>query len=354
MTRVLHILPHPGGGAETYIDLLEEMDGFEHERMALSVRRTAVAAGPSIMMRWPAVAARARSADIIHAHGDVAASLSVPLLRNHPSVATTHGLHFLRRATGERARVARLALRAVASASDRLVCTSLTERDELLAFVNPRFADRLVVVTNGIPLPTLVDPAERAAIRAELDIREHEIVGLYLGRLEERKDPLTAIRATWRARSEGLPVVLLVAGDGPLAAAIVAQKGTGVRVLGFRSDPHRLLAAADVFVMPSEREGLSFAVLEAMGHGLPMVVSDGAGNPEAVGETGLIAPVGDVAAFAELLGTLAADPAARAHLGQASRQRVADGFGVHHLVDGMRDVYESVLAGHDGVTVAPT
>ncbi|HTN23741.1 MAG TPA: hypothetical protein VL120_07110, partial [Solirubrobacteraceae bacterium] len=97
MARVLHILPHRGGGGETYIDLLEGMAGFEHERMPLSAGRTPASAAASIPLRWPRIAAAARRADLVHAHGDVAATLALPLLRAFPSVVTTHGLHFLRR-----------------------------------------------------------------------------------------------------------------------------------------------------------------------------------------------------------------------------------------------------------------
>ena len=91
-----------------------------------------------------------------------------------------------------------------------------------------------------------------------------------------------------------MPLVLLVAGEGPLSAQVAARAGPAVRPLGFRSDPGALLAAADLLVLPSEREGLSLAVLEAMAHGRPVVVSDGPGNPDAVGEAGVVVPVGDV------------------------------------------------------------
>src|SRR5207248_4687947 len=97
----------------------------------------------------------------------------------------------------------------------------------------------------------------------------------------------------------GAPVTLLVAGEGPLAGAVERQAGDGVRPLGRRDDPEALLAATDALVMPSRREGMSMAVLEAMGRGVAVVVSDGAGNPETVGDAGLVTPAGDEAALAE-------------------------------------------------------
>jgi glycosyltransferase involved in cell wall biosynthesis len=141
----------------------------------------------------------------------------------------------------------------------------------------------------------------------------------------------------------GEPAVLLVAGDGPLRARLEGLSPTVVRVLGFRGDPDRLMAASDAFVMPSEREGLSLAVLEAMGHRLPVVVSDGAGNPEAVGDAGVVVPLGDVPALAAALRRLAADPAERSRLGAAGRERVATEFSVGRYVEDMRRVFTDAL-----------
>jgi glycosyltransferase involved in cell wall biosynthesis len=343
MRRVLHVLPHRGGGAETYIDLLEGMEGYLHERAALSSAREPLRSLPSIARRWPGIARRARRADIVHAHGDVASSLVLPLLRSRPSVVTTHGLHFLRRAGGPRARAARTAMRAVVGAAARTVCTSTAERDELVALLGPAVADRLVVVHNGVPLPPEAGAEERGAARAALDVADDEVVALYLGRLEERKEPLVAVEAARRARERGAPVVLLVAGEGPLAGEVAARSGPAVRPLGQRADPDRLLAAADVLLLPSAREGLAMAALEAMAHGVATVVSDAPGNPEAVGDAGVVAPVGDLEAWTDALVRLTADPDERARLGAAARARVAHEFSVERFLSGIGHAYDSAL-----------
>jgi glycosyltransferase involved in cell wall biosynthesis len=106
----------------------------------------------------------------------------------------------------------------------------------------------------------------------------------------------------------------------------------------------RLLAAADVFVLPSRREGLSYAVLEAMGRGLAVVVSDGPGNPEAVGSAGVVVRGGDVDGFARALARLASDPAERARLGSLARRRVAEEFGAEEMIRRTRELYDEVLA----------
>ena len=288
--RVLHVLPHSGGGAETYLDLLERLDDVEHARVEL-------ATGPtdhlSVLRGMPAVARARRSADLVHAHGDMAAVLS------RPDVWTTHGLHFLRRSP----RFGR-ALRAVTRRAKVTLCCSEGERDDLLAIGAP--PDRLRVVPNGVDLPP---PTER----------EWGPVALFAGELSERKDPMTAARA---ARAAGIP--LLVAGDGPLRDQL-----QGAELLGQVDDMEAVYARADIFVLPSTREGLSFAVLEAMAHGLAMVVSEA--NAEAVGDAGIVvASGGDYAAALR-----AATPA---H-GAAARERVAAEFTVERLLSGVRGAY---------------
>ncbi len=341
MARVLHILPHRGGGGETYIDLLEGMAGFEHERMPLSAGRTPASAAASIPLRWPRIALAARRADLVHAHGDVAAALALPLLRAFPSVVTTHGLHFLRRATGPRLIVAERAMRGVARSVARVVCTSSAERDELAVLLGPRLAERLVVVHNGV---APVGVADRAGARAALALSDGDVAALFLGELSERKGVMVAVEAARVVAEGGAPLVLLVAGDGPQAAEVGARASSAVRPLGFRSDPELLLAAADVFVLPSSREGLSFAVLEAMAHGLAMVVADGAGNPEAVGDAGVVVPAGDVGALAEALRSVAVDGFERARLGAAARERALGSFGLDRMLAGVAEAYAAALA----------
>jgi glycosyltransferase involved in cell wall biosynthesis len=343
MAKVLHLLPHPGGGAERYLELLSGLENVDQERAALASGPEPSAAARTVPLRWPRVAARAARADLLHAHGDVAAALALPLLRARPAVWTTHGLHFLRRATGRPRTVAHCAVRAVVRATARTICTSDAERRELAGLVGPALATRLVTVHNGIDLPAPVAGAERAAARAALNLADGDVAVLFLGELSARKGVLDAVEATLAAAGRGAPVVLLVAGEGPQDAEVRARSGPAVRTLGFRSDVERLLAAADLFVMPSEREGLSFAVLEAMGRGLAMVVSDGAGNPEAVGDAGVVVPAGDRMALAAALERLAGDAAERARLGAAARERVRLSFPRAGVLAGVEAAYAAAL-----------
>ena len=322
------------------VDLLEELDGFEHERIHLSGAREPLRAVPSIAMARARLRRRARDADLIHVVGDAAAMIALPALRGRPAVVGTHGLHLLRRARGAPGVLVRRRMRAVLAASDLVVCSSQPEVDELAALV-PGAPLRLV--PNGTELPPRDDPATRDAARAALGLRDDVVAVLYMGQLEERKRPLDAVAAAELAASRGAPIVLLVVGDGPLAGAVAARAGAAVRPLGHRTDPRLLYAASDLFVLPSEREGQALAVLEAMAHERPVIVSDGVGNPEAVGSAGVVVALGDVAALAEALGRLAADPAERARLGALGRERVAREFSRERYLEEMGAVFSELL-----------
>jgi glycosyltransferase involved in cell wall biosynthesis len=81
-----------------------------------------------------------------------------------------------------------------------------------------------------------------------------------------------------------------------------------------------------------------------MASGLAMVVSGGAGNPEAVGDAGIVVPVGDEQAFAAALQDLAGDDRERARLGAAARERVAAHFSVEQMLAGVLAGYRAALA----------
>ena len=343
MRQILHILPHRGGGGEAVVGLLSGLDDFDHRRCYLSNTRKPHLAPPSLAHGLLRARREARKADLLHVVGDTSALLCAPLFRRHPAVWGTHGLSLLRRLDGPLGVLVRRRARTVVARSVRTVCSSRKELEELTAIVHPALAPKFIEVPNGIPLPPVPTTEERAAARRRLDLGEDILVVLYLGALEEAKHPLDAVTAVAKAAGRGAPVVLLVAGDGPLAGEVAAQGGGAVRALGFEPDPSRLLAAADVFVMPSEREGLALALLEAMAHGLAIVTSDGSGNPNAIGDAGLLCRVGDVDALAGALVRLAADPEERRRLGTAARARAEAKFSLDRFLADMRRVFDAAI-----------
>jgi glycosyltransferase involved in cell wall biosynthesis len=341
--RVLHVLPHRGGGAETYIDMLERMPGFSHARFYLSAGRTPASALTSLPLRWPRLAAGLGGADIIHCHGDMASVIALPLLRRRPSVMTCQGLHMVRRLQGARRAAMERALAAVSASAQAMICSSRDERDDLASMVRAPDLLKLHVIANGIDPPAQLDEQARTRLREELGVTPGTALGLFVGQLEARKAPVLAARAAQRVHDSGAPFVLAVAGDGPEAPRLRALAGEAVRILGHRSDVPRLLSAGDVFLQPSEREGMSFALLEAMSHGLAVVAADSSSNPEAVDDAGLLFAGGDEDALVQALLRLAGDPELRATLGARARDRARAHFSPAGFVSASEAIYRRAL-----------
>jgi glycosyltransferase involved in cell wall biosynthesis len=121
-----------------------------------------------------------------------------------------------------------------------------------------------------------------------------------------------------------------------------------VDFLGYVDDPAdvelpRLYAAADVFVLPSLREGFGFVLLEAMASGLPIVASNASAIPEVVGDAGILVPAQDAGALAKALARLIADPEGREEIGRRGRQRVEERYTWDKTVDRVLSVYEEAI-----------
>jgi glycosyltransferase involved in cell wall biosynthesis len=340
------VLPHPGGGGETYVDLLERMGGYRFERFYLAPSPRPADALRSLPRTLPALAVAVRKYDLVHVQGEVASGLTIPILALRPSVLTFNGLNLLRRLVGRRRRVAEANLRAVVRAASRTICVSESERDELRSVVGASVMKRALLVRNSVPPVVPTTLAERQDARTSFAVPEGAVVGVWVAGLDEVKDPLVAVRAAIEAARD-VPLLLLMAGDGALQNEIrgIAGASQVVRILGHRRDVRAVLAAADFFVLSSQREGLSFALLEAMQIGLPVVVSDAPGNIDAVGAAGIVARRGDAAGFASAFRELAMSGQKRAALGEQARERAARRFRLDEMTALTRAAYDSVIDG---------
>lgn len=178
------------------------------------------------------------------------------------------------------------------------------------------------------------DPVARAALRAGLGAGEGDCVVIAVSRLVRHKGYAELLRAM-----EAVPgVTLWVVGERLPSdhgddlerefARAAAVLGPRLRRLGYRHAVARLLAAADIFCLPSHFEGLPMSVIEAMLTGLPVVATSIRGPREQVveGETGFLVPPAAVGPLATALSRLAADPDLRARLGTAGRARALEHF----------------------------
>ena len=312
---------------------------------------------------------RAERYGLVHTHASKAGFLGRLAARRARVPAVVHTPHtfpFERRDTLF-APLYRLLERRAGRWADRIVLVSASQRHVAeAAGIGP--ADRLVVIPNGIPMPT---GESRHKYRSELGLGDSDVAMAFVGRLAPQKDVQTFLAVAGELRRALPSVRLFVAGSAdnrhylrslrpaptPEAWRVLAEGGKEprgvvhwspelpVQVLGHRADAADLVAAFDVVLLPSLYEGLPYSLLEAMAQRVPVVASDVTGNRDAIehGRSGFLVALGDVSAFASQALSLLRDAACRAHMGDAARERVAAEFTEDRFLRRMTELYEGLL-----------
>jgi glycosyltransferase involved in cell wall biosynthesis len=207
-------------------------------------------------------------------------------------------------------------------------------------------------IPNGVDL-TVFDPApgdERRALRAHLGLPENRILCAFVGRLTPQKDPDLLLEAWAMGRWPSAHLVLV--GDGPLRSRLEASVTSGphkgqVTFAGATADIAPYLRAADLLVLPSQAEGMSNVILEAMACGLPVVATDLPGNREVLGvdgRAGLLVPPANPSALAEALGALVASQGLRREMGAAGRAIVEQQFDMQRIVSQYLSLYADIVS----------
>jgi glycosyltransferase involved in cell wall biosynthesis len=190
--------------------------------------------------------------------------------------------------------------------------------------------------------------SDGSALRAELAVDGQPVV-LAVGRLHLQKDYPTMVRALALLRSRTPQPVLVIAGDGPDAAAIGAQaddEGVRLRLLGRRDDVAELMAAADLLVVSSVWEARALVVQEAMQVGLPVVATAVGGVPGLVGDDALLVPARDPDALAAAIAAVLDDPTAAHDRAERARARAATWPDEDAVVERIVRAYDDVTARH--------
>jgi glycosyltransferase involved in cell wall biosynthesis len=209
---------------------------------------------------------------------------------------------------------------------------------------------KLRLIYNGIE--TSIALPDRAEARKALGLPDHAFVGLMIANLIRYKGHADLIEGL-ASVAQSLPAnwrVLCAGRDEGLRAKLerlVEQHGltANIQFLGERTDVPSLLAAADFGVLASWEEGFSNVILESMAAGLPMIVTNVGGNPEAVvdRETGLVVPPRDPGAIGRAALSLAEDVGLRQRLGAASLLRVQKEFSIESCVSAHKGLYDQLL-----------
>ena len=214
-------------------------------------------------------------------------------------------------------------------------------------------AARVFHIGNFVPEPITATPAETAALRKQWAIPDDAWILFTLGRLIGLKgfgDLLDALARLPRTIDDR-PVVLLIAGSGPLEAELKAHAtrlglDAQVRWLGWQDPPDAFFTMADVFVCPSRRETLGNVILEAWNHGLPVVSTQTPGAAELIenGHTGLLTPIRDPLALARRLEeSLKSTTEQKTSMGAAGRDSLNARFGKSAIVAAYLALYTRLL-----------
>jgi glycosyltransferase involved in cell wall biosynthesis len=279
---------------------------------------------------------RAWPPDVVHAHGlraGALAAIAVAFARTaagneHGRPALVVTVHNAPPAGGMTGAIYRVLELIVARNADSVLCVSADLEDRLRA-AGARRVGHAVVPAAPLSLTGEVSAetraALRAAVRAEFGADPGQAIVLAVGRLAAQKGFGLLLDAAARWDDIRPAPLLVIAGQGPLAAELQARAaslGLTVRFAGHRGDVPSLLAAADVFVLPSVWEGQALILQEALRAGAPVVATRVGGNPELTGEdAAILVPPGDARRLAEAVRAVLGDPALAARLREAAAVR---------------------------------
>ncbi len=267
--------------------------------------------------------------DVVHFHLPYTASLgrlvvaSMPRTGRPAVVYTEHSLW------NKMAVLIRVLNRATIGLDRSLIVVSQAAHDALPRSLRAR--SRMIV--HGVDLSRsedLVAQREqiRKDVRSELGLPDDDLLVLTVANLRPEKGYETLLAAAAVVVGRSLPIRFVAVGRGPLEGQLRARLhqlalGDRFRLLGHRDDVLRLLVGADVFVLPSDQEGLPVSLMEAASVGLPIVATAVGGVPQAItdGTDGLVIPPRQPAQLADALERLAADGDLRHRLGRGARDR---------------------------------
>jgi glycosyltransferase involved in cell wall biosynthesis len=273
-------------------------------------------------------------ADIVHAHGARAAWIAALAHRHRPFplVFTAHNLI-------GRDLSSRLGLPFIGFHCTRVLAVSPAVADSLATCGIPR--SKIEIIPNGIDLRHY-DAAlqNRAAARQSLGVSETAFVVASAARLSREK----GLDILLQAAGQRTGMTFLLAGDGPLKAALARQAPPNAKFLGRLTDVAPLFAAADVFAVPSRREGQGISALEAMASGIPLVATRVGGLADMLtdGETALLVPPEDPDALAATLSRLKSDARLRQKLVTNASALVREKYDLAPMLVAVAEVYRVV------------
>jgi glycosyltransferase involved in cell wall biosynthesis len=310
--------------------------------------------------------------DVVHSHtpgASLDACIAAGLAHVPVVLYTIHGLHF-DEFSGARKTQLFVWLERLKCRSCTMVFSQSAEDTATAVQLGIVPANRIETIGNGVDTDFLRPPTpeERSAVREALHMSEDAFVVAIVARLSREKGWIDVF-ATLPDVLAALPHALLVAVSSPVPdepypldaqqlLTLLPTTEMRERVRFVSCSPRQLLWGADLFVLPSYREGMPRSVLEAMACGLPVVATNIRGSREEVvqDETGYLVPIRNPQALGEAIVSVAHDSELRNRMGRAGRKRAEERFDEDTVLDlqllHMSDLYSHAQARKSTLPVA--
>lgn len=295
--------------------------------------------------------------DIVHTHTSKAGFVgrfAAKLAGIKHIVHTVHGFAFHEESSWLTLKVYSFLERIAAYFCDRIVTVSKFHREWALR-LNIGTKRKVVAIPNGLSDLRAKPTRSREEVRTELGLDENTLMFFTPGRLANQKGLDYLLHALPMVREKlSTPFKLFLAGTGPLQDELYQLASElnlkdEVEILGFRTDIGDLLAASDVVVLPSLREGLSIALLEAMAAAKPIVTTTIGSNLEASnnGRAAVLVAPKDSKALADALVDLLAKPILMADKANEARRLFEECYAEKLMLNSYINLYENLMSEKD-------
>lgn len=262
---------------------------------------------------------------------------------NIPCLYTAHGFHFYKGAPIQNRLIYKTIEKFFAKYTDMLVTMN---QEDYEASKTMKAKNTYKINGIGVDLTKYKkdESFDRNEFRKSLGLAEDDYVLVSVGELNKNKNTLMLVDVLNKIKNE--KVKYLICGEGPLKEEYEEKiKEFGledrVRLLGFRRDIPNILNAADLYLMPSFREGLSKAMMEAMAYGLPVVGSKIRGNVDLIGENegGILVAPDDEEAFTKAIEQLSQDKLLNTQYSERNLEFIKN-FSIETVLKQMEEVYK--------------
>lgn len=287
--------------------------------------------------------------DLVHCHtpvGGVLARLAAHKTHTGSVVYTAHGFHFFTGAPLLNWMLYYPVERFLAKYTDLLI--TINEEDYKRAQKFPaKRVRRIHGVGMSLDIEEKLSDAQVQMQKESMGLKPSDFIIVSAGELNANKNQIMVLEALAKIRKQNYRY--LICGKGPLQEKLKGYvKGhfmeESVCFLGYRKDLDRILQMADVFVMPSKREGMPTAVMEAMKYKLPVIGTNIRGNNELIvdGETGYLIAGNAIEEMAAKIEKMMEEPRLKRQMGENARIRLR-GYSSEIVKQEMENNYKEVL-----------